>query len=374
MSKYLCESCDHGYKESLTACPWCGAPTMVAYVSNETSCMDTECYHNYWLCAFDTGEYFELCDDHPLDIAGLILTLSRYTLVTFNGINYDIPMITAAISGCTNTELKALSDRLIVGGEKHWNIVKSINWIDHIDLIEVAPGQGGLKAYGAKLHTRKLQDLPYHPGLITEWYHKALLREYCKNDLTVTRELFTKLESQIKLREEMSKQYGIDLRSKSDAQIAETVLKKLLPFKPEIPYIPPGTAFNYRPPEWLEFVNLPVLDMVRQSTFVISDSGGVTMPDELAKTYIEIGNSRYKMGIGGLHSTESNASYVANDDYVLRDHDVTGMYPNMMINLSIAPAQLGNHFRTIFKGWVDSRTESKHKAQEIKKQLKELKK
>lgn len=371
---FHCENCHHGYKESLSHCPWCGASPITAHVTNETSCMDTECYPNYWLCAFDTGECFELYDDHPLDIDGLIRTLSRYTLVTFNGINYDIPIITAALSGCTNAELKAISDRLIVGGEKHWNIIKSINWIDHIDLIEVAPGQGGLKAYGAKLHTRKLQDLPYPPDLITEWYHKVLLREYCKNDLTVTRELFTKLTAQIKLREEMSKEYSIDLRSKSDAQIAEAILKKMLPFKPDVPYMPPGTPFKYQPPEWLQFVNLPLLDMIRQATFVISDSGGVTMPDELAKTHITIGNSKYKMGIGGLHSTESDVSYVADDNYVLRDHDVASYYPSLILETGIEPPQLTGYFKPIYQSWYDQRIESKKKAGELKKQITKLKK
>ena len=362
---YHCESCDHGYKETLTTCPHCGASNMVAHKANVTAAMDTECYTNYFLCAFDTGEYFELYDGHPLDHAGLKKALSRYTLVTFNGINYDVPIISAALSGCTNTELKTLSDRFIVGGEKHWNIIRSIEWIDHIDLIEVAPGQGGLKAYGAKMHTRKLQDLPYPPDLITDWYHKALLREYCKNDLVVTRELFNKLQSQIKLREEMSLEYGIDLRSKSDAQIAESVVKKMLPFKPTVPYVPAGTEFKYRPPEWLRFVNLPLLDIIKQATFVISESGGVVMPDCL-KDQIVAG---YTMGIGGLHSTESNVSYVSDDDYVLRDHDVASYYPSLIINTDIAPPQLGDYFKQIYKGWYDSRIVAKHRSQEIKKQL-----
>jgi hypothetical protein len=54
---------------------------------------------------------------------------------------------------------------------------------------------------------------------------------YCHNDLQVTRILYDELKPQIALREQMSKQYGLDLRSNSDAQIAENVIKHELEAK-----------------------------------------------------------------------------------------------------------------------------------------------
>ena len=329
-----------------------------------TSCFDTECYSNYWLCMFDTGEYFEMFPGQELDRARLLKTLESYTLISFNGINYDLPIIALAIAGCTNEQLKQASDALIVQGAKHWNLLKQ--WgvkpliLDHIDMIEVAPGQGSLKAYGGKIHTAKLQDLPYPPDMLIDWSHRVMLREYCRNDLTITRELFSIFPAQLALREEMGKQYGLDLRSKSDAQIAESVMKSLLPFKPIPPTIPAGTSFYYQPPDWLDFVNLEVLELLARNQFIISESGGVTMPEELRKTHIKIGASRYKMGIGGLHSTESNVQHVSDAKFVLRDHDVASYYPSLILRTGISPTQIGETFKEIYHGWYDQRMTAKH--------------
>ena len=328
-----------------------------------TSCFDTECYSNYWLCAFDTGEEFEMFPGHALDRVGLLKTLESYTLVSFNGIAYDLPIIALAVSGYTNAQLKHCSDMLITQDVKHWKLLKV--WgvepliLDHIDMIEVTPGRGGLKAYGGKMHTQRLQDLPYSPCMTIDWPHRVMLREYCRNDLKVTRELFDTFPSQLALREDMGKQYGVDLRSKSDAQIAESVMKSLLPIKPNPPIIPSGTTFYYQPPDWLEFVNLDVLDLLARNPFVISESGGVMMPEELNRTYIETGTHRYKMGIGGLHSTESNVQHISDADTVLRDHDVASYYPSLILRTGIYPAQFKETFKEIYHGWYDKRMTAK---------------
>ena len=51
------------------------------------------------------------------------------------------------------------------------------------------------------------------------------MREYCHNDLHTTKILYDAIKPQIALREQMSEQYNIDLRPKSDAQIAECIIK-----------------------------------------------------------------------------------------------------------------------------------------------------
>lgn len=362
----ICESCDHGYAPTATTCPWCGASAQLAYDSHTVSVFDTECYRDYWLCKFDTGEVFQLTPDSPLDIDGLRRTLSRYTLVSFNGINYDMPIVSLALQGHDNATLKAASDAIIVGNKRPWEITRDLlEWCDHIDMIEVAPGQASLKMYGAKMHSRKLQDLPIKPDASIAWHDRVSLRDYCDNDLRTTRELYDTFQAQLKLRQEMSDEYGVDLRSKSDAQISEAVMKQLLPFKVERPYIAPGTQFKYQPPEWMRFQHLPLRQLLDRNAFTVSVSGSVDMPDELANTLIRIGSSAYKMGIGGLHSTESQIVHVSDDQYELTDHDVRGFYPSIMIALNICPPQIGAQFMHIFRGWKVGRDIDKAKAEDV---------
>lgn len=358
--RLICESCDHGYDPRATTCPWCGCSAQMAHTTHDVSVFDTECYSDYWLCKFDTGEVFQLIPGGMLDIAGLRRTLSRYTVVSFNGINYDIPIISLALQGHDNATLKAASDAIIVGGERPWNITRDLlEWCDHIDMIEVAPGQASLKMYGAKMHSRKLQDLPIKPDANIAWYDRVLLRDYCDNDLRTTRELYDTFEAQRKLRDDLSAEYGIDLRSKSDAQMAEAAMKVLLPFKVERPYIAPGTQFKYQAPEWMRFQHLNVLHVLERNVFTVAVSGGVEMPNELANTVIRIGGSAYKMGIGGLHSTESQIVHVADDEYEITDHDVASYYPSLILRTGIIPAQIGTLFQSIYRQWYERRLAAK---------------
>lgn len=377
MLRLICESCEHGYTGS--RCPHCGCGDWLAYSApTEVVACDTECYSDYWLCKLDGIGDFQLFPGYALDIAGLRKALSRHKVVTFNGLKYDMPMIALALTGATNGQLKAASDYIIQNNVQPWQFYRECNltdpneWIDHIDLIEVAPGQGSLKAYGGKMHSPKIQDLPIPIDASIRWCDRVLLREYCQNDLDTTRVLYETFETQIALRESMGAEYGVDLRSKSDPQIAEAVMKSLLPFKVERPSYPVGMEFFYRPPEWLRFVELPLLDILKSAPFKITDTGGVEIPDALKKKMITIGSTGYRMGIGGLHSGESNRVIQSDDDFVLLDSDVSGYYVTLILRVGIYPPQIGPVFQTIYQGWYDRRMNAKRKMGELKCRLKEL--
>lgn len=335
------------------------------------SMCDTECYKDYWLCMFDTGEYFEMWPGQPLDANGLSLTLQRYRVITFNGNGYDMPLITLALQGHDCATINAASDSIILDKARPWDIARVPDWIDHIDLMEVLPGQASLKMYGGKMHSRRMQDLPIEPGASIHPLQRTELRKYCRNDLRTTRDAYEAMRAQLALREDMSAEYGIDLRSKSDAQMAEAVMKRLLAVKVTPPYIAPGTQFYYRPPEWLRFIDLRVLELLERSPFVVAQSGSVEMSDELERTIIRIGNTAYKMGIGGLHSMESIITHRADDDHTLTDHDVASYYPSLILQTGIYPQQIGPVFAKIYRDWYDKRLAAKRAG--IKKTANSLK-
>ena len=226
-----CDSCGAGYIGAYSNCPYCGCDGLNSEtIKLEPLIYDTECYRHYWLFAAvnpRTGQRFsfELFEGHPLDVIELRNVLTTHTMVGFNSIKYDMPIITYALSGATNDQLKNASDHIIQQQLQPWQFYREYNLtepssIDHVDIIEVAPGQASLKAYGGRMHTRKLQDLPYDPSEVIDAPKRAALREYCNNDLQLTVELWQTFQEQLALRVEMSEEYGIDLRSKSDAQIA----------------------------------------------------------------------------------------------------------------------------------------------------------
>jgi len=76
-------------------------------------------------------------------------------------------------------------------------------------------------------------------------------------------------------------------------------------------------------------------------------------------TLIRIGGSAYKMGIGGLHSTESQIVHVADEQYEITDHDVASYYPSLILRTGIAPQQIGQQFQHIYRQWYDRRLAAK---------------
>jgi len=347
----------------------------------KTVVLDVETYRDYFMVGIrniETGRTrnFELYDGHPLDRSDLMKIATGCRLVTFNGINYDMPMVFLALSGAGNMALKKASDQIILRNLKPWQFEKQFGLrfpkIDHIDLIEVAPGQASLKIYGGRVNTRLMQDLPIEPDASISPSDREALVAYNGNDLNATIDLYTKLRPQIDLREKMTAEYGIDLRSKSDAQIAEAVLKLKIEeatgVKPERPSFPAGTKFRYQVPAFVYYQTEPlrdILQMVRTADFVVSDTGSVDMPDELAKAKVRIGNSVYRMGIGGLHSSEETVCHFADDDTILIDRDVASYYPSIILNQGLYPKHLGSAFLKVYKTIVDRRLAAKHSGDSV---------
>lgn len=342
--------------------------------------LDIECYVDYFLLSFkcaQTGKFreFELYENRPIDLSSIRKIMQSYTTISFNGNSYDLPMICALLKGYTNQQLKKLSDKLILSDSPSWMTCRDLglrvpqHW-DHVDLIEVAPGKASLKIYGGRLHSHKLQDLPIEPSANISPSQRETLRLYCRNDLDTTQDLMMSLSKQIKLREDMSDQYGVDLRSKSDAQIAEAVLKHELDaigVNVRKNPVPSGTEFKYTPPEFISFKTEQlntVLHAVKHAVFVVQDSGQVKMPPELNKS-IEFHGAKYQMGIGGLHSQEKNQVIKCGAGERLYEADFASFYPFIILGESFYPEHLGKGFLNTYRSIVERRISAKHSGDSV---------
>ena len=150
---------------------------------------DVECYHNYFLIMFysvkhDKYTYIEVFNGSDYDKAKLKKLLTHHTIITFNGNNYDIPLIYMLLDGKTTEQLKKASDDIIHERIRSWEILKAYKTfdIDHVDIIDILPGHATLKIYGGRIHTKTMQDLPLDPSSIIEESQLPLMRKYCAND------------------------------------------------------------------------------------------------------------------------------------------------------------------------------------------------
>lgn len=399
--------------------------------------LDIECFSNWFLVgitdkATGTEWDFQMVPGLPLDIASITALLQHYTIVTFNGIGYDLPMLMLALKGVDNATLKQANDDIIVRRMKWWEFYKRYDcwppdWVDHIDISEVAPGvRLSLKQYMCRMHSKMVQDTPvdFNSPLPLEKAPEEI--HYCRNDRSGTLELRGQVADRLDMRLKLSEQFGVDLRSKSDAQAAEAMVKaewgrrmrdsidrhrkvetsveysqdaidlmvvggdfphlsvpnydvdfRGVP-RPIVPKYNHGTTFKVRVPDYIEFVTphmRDLLDTVRNCDFFISDKEeavmlgmdptgirtGVLIPEELKGRDIVIGNSTYRMGIGGLHSQESSRACISTPGVnTLRTADVASYYPSLIINAGMNPPQLGPLFLTIYKDFYEERLNAKN--------------
>jgi len=335
--------------------------------------LDTEVYINYFLLVAkpdDGGEplIMEMLDDTITQYDFTGFDWGAHTFVTFNGTGYDLPIIAAFQKYKKNEPIKRISDDIIVRSWKYWDIYRFNSLrepcLNHIDISNVLPGMSGLKLYAGRINAPTLQDLPLDPSTRISSEQVNLMRQYCINDCAVTGLLFDKVRPQIALRERMGQQYGQDLRSKSDAQIAETVIaSEYTRMTGEYPQ--PGQArlsYKYTPPDYVKFhtpVLCDTLASICDMEFRLKDSGHVAEPKGLSRIIEMPDGMQYKLGLGGLHSVDKPGSFYSDDNYVIYDIDVASYYPSLILNTGYAPENMGETFTNIYRSLVDTRLEAK---------------
>lgn len=357
--------------------------------------MDTECFRNFWSIGFyrlSDGKVLAMEHSHrrEIDRDRVYRLMMQNFIVTFNGNHYDMPMIWKMLDGASPAQLKQANDRIIVGGMKPWHAPEVLGvtvprdcyirkdgsrspglW--HTDLKEVNPDPfQGLKTLAGRLHAPKMQDLPYSPDAELTEEEMDIVLGYMGNDLQNTRLLFDALIEPLALRAAASREYGINLMSKSDSQMGEAIVKRRVEEATGEKIVkvdtPPGTPFHCKLPDYLVFDNpelTALVDRIRSTEMYVSATGKVELPDFLDGREVQIGETVYAMGIGGLHSTEKNRSVHSDDDNDLTDADAGSFYPNMIINSGLYPKSCGPAYIPVARKIKDDRMHAKRTGEKV---------
>lgn len=348
---------------------------------------DIECYPNYFLLTargIQSGKCvcFEAHDGKSLSLeerGKLAWILTNFTMVGFNIKHYDNVVATVAASGFSTEQLWDTTKLIFEKSEKDprkskysaWQILKKVGVnqieVDSIDLIEYTASKPSLKKLAGRVHAPRMQDLPFTPGMNLSYEQKIITKWYNINDLDVVDLVYKQYYDRIALREKLSIKYAIDLRSRSDAQMAEAIMeaeiKKLTGQKfLARSKIEMGKTFRYKKSDYIKFhtsVLQDALEIVLNTDLVVSEKGSIKLPPELSNLVIPINKGRYKFGIGGLHSQEKSIGHVADDDYMLVDTDVTSYYPFLILNAGLTPKNLGRNFLVVYNGVVVDRVNAK---------------
>lgn len=348
---------------------------------------DAESYANYFcvsfqevtnekVITFENSEYGYFINNEAVTqelwCQWLSWLLFRFVIIGFNSRVYDLPICLVAVKGVQAPMLCQITEDIIMNDlppfEVERKYVGKIPTLNHIDLIEVTPLQGSLKLYGARLHVPRLQELPFPPLSTLQYWQMAVVKDYNINDLEDTLWLWKHIKPQIDLRVELGNEYGVDLRSRSDAQIAEAVIGselQKLGVKTKAPDsldYAPGQQFYYQVPETIWFKTKQfqdVLHVIRTTPFTIGASGYCDCPKEIEKLKPRLNGCTYRLGAGGLHSSEENVAYEADETTLIIDRDVSSYYPYIILNQRLYPHHLGEPFLKVFEGIVNRRINAK---------------
>lgn len=350
--------------------------------------IDTESYPNFFLIAFKdlathkyilfqvnahTGECF--------NERKLSWILHSYTTIGFNSHKFDNPLIWYSYANQELPNLKRATNWLI--NQSYYNKTEfenefscKVSYTPHIDLIEICPGNPpqipgqptrpkSLKLYMGRMHSKRIQDLPFDPNanLVTE--QCEIVTDYCLNDLDGTEELYLFNKERIDLRKALGREYKTELRSKSDAQMAEAMvakeIKQITGQWPKKADLNERREFSYNTPNYLYFATpqLQKLLLDVQNTKFTAEYGQLSKPATFESYYFHLGKLRYKFGIGGLHSCEENIAYKADANTLLIDRDVASYYPAIIINQGLYPSHLGKVFLNVYTEMRDDRIQAK---------------
>jgi hypothetical protein len=309
----------------------------------------------------ETGERYAFWHHRKGHLKALISLMNRadLTWVSFNGIKFDAPLIAAWVAGREALEIKQLATRMIEERLMPWDVygMLSVNGlpIDHIDLIEVAPGvMISLKTYEGRMHMKHMQDLPFDHNKDLTPKECKLLEQYCFNDIDATRELFHTLSEQIALRESMSAEHDIDLRSKSDAQMSETILKRIVGVR-KSGNMP--SSVRYVAPLIVKTKNPILIDLIyrlEQEVFKINFKNGSPIEPAWMKESFDFCGGVYKFGLGGLHSQHDlEVCYEADDEWMISDIDAASYYPSILLNCGLVPKLSGDRGEAFLDAYAD---------------------
>ena len=349
--------------------------------------LDVEVYRNFFLVClkrFADGKRvaFERSERSKIDRDRLLCNLKNNVIVTFNGLVYDLPILFLALDDRSSLgQVKEASDAIIRGSMRAWEVEKELRVavprLNHVDLMEPNPSvRHGLKMLHARLHGRYLVDLPYEPDTWLTPRQMNVVTLYCHNDLDATEALYRSLREPLELRVALGKRYGLDLRSKSDAQIGEAIVKKRIEVATgrriaRSSDSPQSSRFRYDPPSFISFKSeklRSLLNELKATTFSVNSYGKVSTPPVLENLVIPIGASRYSMGIGGLHSTEAHRTLRSDTERVLIDVDVASQYPTIIKNLGLYPPALGPTFLVMYAEMIAERLRAKDTGDEVTNQ------
>jgi len=336
---------------------------------------DIETFPNcFLLCAVDINTH----DTWEFEISSFKndLTVMKDTILAwqesgrsmcgFNNVGFDYPVLHFIWKGGIS-DPKMIYERamsVINTDDKFKFFIRPSDYaVPQVDLFKIhhfdnKARMTSLKAIEFNMRMDNISDLPFPVGTVLSREQIATLTKYCWNDVRATRLFYLETLNQIEFRRKLSKQYKQDFTNYNDVKIGKRIFEIELekvgvscydydPDNGRIPRQTKRTVINLADcvPDGIAFVN-PEFEVIRQhylATTITQTKGAFK---DLVAT---IHGLDYVFGTGGIHASVSNRKFVASDEWMIYDVDVTSLYPSLAIENGLYPDHLGDKFVDVYR-------------------------
>lgn len=220
--------------------------------------------------------------------------------------------------------------------------------------------RSSLKWVQYSMDWENIEEMPhphYLPITTQEELEKVI--KYCMNDVSSTKNIMVHSKEQIKLRQTLTREYGIDLYSASEPRISKELFLHFLSQKTGIDkytikdmrtprsHIVLGDCIlpniEFKTPEFQQVLNF------FRKTVVTSTKDGF-------KYRLNYKGVNTDYGLGGLHGATQAGVYEATPGWTIMTSDVTSFYPNLAIRNMFAPEHLPKgDFCTLYEWFFEER-------------------
>ena len=204
--------------------------------------------------------------------------------------------------------------------------------------------RSSLKWIQYSMDWENILDMPIeHTTKIETQEQLNTIIKYCINDVISTKEIFNRSHSQIKLRKNLTKKYGINLFSASEPKIAREIFAYYLSKKLYEPRYEIKKLRTYRSTIKLEDLILPYIKFESPEykscleKFKSLELDAMKLKGQF-RHQLEYKNVKTTFALGGIHGARKSGVYESDDEHVIMTSDVTSFYPNLSIRNKMSPA------------------------------------
>ena len=203
--------------------------------------------------------------------------------------------------------------------------------------------RSSLKWIQYSMDWENILDMPiHHETEITTQKEIDVILEYCVNDVRSTKEVYNRAKSQIGLRKELTKTYGINMFSASEPRISKEIFGYYLSRNLNIPKKDLRKMRTYRDTIKVKDIILPCVSFTSDEFKTLHNRFKTLEVDAASlkggfKYYIDYKDVKTHFGLGGAHGANSKGMYESTEDLVIMSSDVTSFYPNLAIKNKWSP-------------------------------------